>query len=98
YKVPEILKKKRHDKRREMYESKTLHAESIGWIDSDPRGYISVATQVGENDDFRKAVKVAKFWKDQLKQTDEELKLKSFHVEQVITNYFLQNPTGTVFD
>jgi hypothetical protein len=98
YKVPEILKKKRHDKRREMYESKTLHAESIGWIDSDPRGYISVATQVGGNNDFRKAVKVAKFWKDQLKQTDEELKLKSFHIEQVITNYFLQNPTGTVFD
>lgn len=98
YRVPEILKKKRHDKRREAYQSKALRAENIGWIDSDPRGYISVATQVGENGDFRKAVKIAKFWKDQLKETDEELKLKSFHVEQVITHYFQRHPAGTVFD
>ena len=98
YRVPEILKKKHHGNRHEMYQSKALYAENIGWIDSDPRGYISVATQVGENSDFRKAVKIAKFWKDKIKEIDEELKLKSFHVEQVLTHYFQKNPKGTAFD
>lgn len=98
YRVPEIIKKKSHSGRRKMYEEKITNAEHIGWIDSDPRGYISVATEVGTNSDFRKAVKIAKYWKDQLKSVDENMKLKSFHVEQVITRYFQNNPDGTIFD
>ena len=98
YRVPEILKKKSHATRRALYQAKIANAEYISWIESDPRGYISVATAVGENSDFRKAVKIAKYWKEQLKLGDENLKLKSFHVEQVITEYFQSNPESTVFD
>jgi hypothetical protein len=98
YRVPEIIKKKSHVKRREMYQARIANAEDIGWLESDPRGYISVATEVGQNSDFRKAVKIVKHWKDQIKLVDENMKLKSFHVEQVITQFFQNNPEGTVFD
>jgi hypothetical protein len=94
YKVPEVIKQKNHEKRHQTqwdpYED--------GWIHSDPRGYISVATQVGENNDFRKAVKIAKDWKNRLKNADEELKLKSFHLEQVITRMFQENETLDLAD
>lgn len=98
YRVPEILKEKKHDKRLELYQTRTLNSESVGWIDSDPRGYISVATEVGKNPDFRKTVKIVKHWKGLIKQEDENLRLKSFHVEQIITQYFQIYSEGTIFD
>lgn len=98
YRVPEILKKKGHSVRLELYQEKISNAEHIGWIDSDPRGYISVATEVGQNGDFRKSVKIAKYWKDQIKLVDKNMKLKSFHIEQVITQFFQNDPEGTIFD
>jgi hypothetical protein len=98
YRVPEILKKTKHSARNEMYERKILEGKHTGWINSDPRGYISVATEVGENDDFRKSVKIVKHWKEQLKLVDNEMELKSFHLEQIITRYFQNNPQGTIFD
>lgn len=95
YKVPEVIKEKRHSVR------KGMPWEADGkdsWIKSDPRGYIQVATLVGENPDFRKAVKVIKKWKENLKGLDEDLKLKSFHIEQVITAEFSKNSDLTLFD
>lgn len=89
YKVPEVIKQKNHQKRHEVQWDPT---RDDGWIHSDPRGYLSVASEVGENSDFRKAVKIAKDWKNRLKLADENLKLKSFHLEQVITQMFLDDP------
>lgn len=95
YKVPEVIKEKRHSVRKSL----SWKADSKeSWIKSDPRGYIKVATLVGENHDFRKAVKIVKKWKENLKNLDEDLKLKSFHIEQVITQEFLKSPDLTLFD
>lgn len=98
YRVPEVVKKKSHTDRASFYKQKSGAHESVGWIDSDPRGYISVASQVGENPDFRKAVKLVKHWKNNLEDEDGQLKLKSFHLEQVITQMFLANPDLELFD
>ena len=98
YKVPEILKRKSHSERAQFYEQKKAERQEISWIDSDPRGYISVATAVGKNPDFRKTVKIAKRWKNNLQGENEDLKLKSFHLEQVITCIFQENPRIEIFD
>lgn len=95
YKVPEVIKEKRHSVRNGIPWDPD---ENNSWIKSDPRGYIQVATLVGENPDFRKAVKVIKKWKENLKNLDENLKLKSFHIEQIITAEFSANSTLTLFD
>jgi hypothetical protein len=89
YMVPEVIKEKKHEERRKKsWDPK----DSRQWIKSDPRGYISQATAIGSNSDFRKAVKIAKFWKTSLRENiDDNLKLKSFHIEQVITNYFKED-------
>ncbi len=95
YMVPEILKEKNHDFRKSMtWDSNNIH----DWIKSDPRGYIKVATLVGQNQDFRKVVKLVKKWKNNLNDFDEKLKLKSFHLEQVITKLFQQFSDTCVFD
>lgn len=87
YKVPEVIKQKNHEKRHQTQ----WDPYRDGWIHSDPRGYLSVATRIGENNDFRKAVKIAKDWKNRLKDADANLKLKSFHLEQVITRMFQED-------
>lgn len=89
YKVPEIIKEKDHDKRKSIYWDPI---DKSFWISSDPRGYIKQAQLVGSNDDFRKAVKIVKHWKETLRDIDNDLKLKSFHLEQVITQQFQNNP------
>lgn len=96
YKVPEVIKERNHDVRKTMaWDPAVEH----GWINSDPRGYIKVATDVGINSDFRKTVKFIKRWKNNLSETtNKELKLKSFHLEQVVTKIFLQNPQIDIFD
>ena len=95
YKVPEVLKVGNHQKRQEFYKA----AKSMDWIKSDPRGYISVATKVGANTDFRKTVKFVKKWKHHLSEFSKgTLKLKSFHIEQIITAYFKANPDMQIFD
>lgn len=96
YKVPEIIKERNHDIRKTMAWDPTAEQ---GWINSDPRGYIKVATDVGVNPDFRKTVKFIKKWKNNLSEaTNKELKLKSFHLEQVVTKIFLQHPQIDIFD
>lgn len=95
YKVPEVVKEKSHSKRNAL----TWNAsDSHSWINSDPRGYIKVATEVGINTDFRKTVKFIKRWKNNLCDQDQNLKLKSFHLEQVVTQIFKQNPNIEIFD
>lgn len=90
YKVPEVIKQGNHEKR---HLASWNPDQDNGWIHSDPRGYISTATAVGVNSDFRKAVKIAKDWKNRLKAEDDKLKLKSFHLEQVITAMFQKDPS-----
>jgi len=95
YKVPEVIKERNHTKRNTLaWDASNSHS----WINSDPRGYIKVATEVGVNTDFRKTVKFVKRWKNNLCDKDQNLKLKSFHLEQVVTKIFKQNPSIEIFD
>lgn len=97
YKVPEVIIAGNH-KRRTAYYNENKNRE-MNWITSDPRGYISLASEVGVNPDFRKTVKFVKRWKNCLSEaTQGELKLKSFHVEQVITGYFKDVSNLDMFD
>jgi hypothetical protein len=100
YKVPELLKKRHGKARVDYYQKLASERGQMGWIDSDPRGYIKVASNVDHvsNGEFRKSVKIVKFWKNKLKEIDEPLKLKSFHLEQVVTRYFQENGSIQVFD
>lgn len=95
YKVPEVIKERSHVKRNTLtWDASNSHS----WISSDPRGYIKVATEIGVNTDFRKTVKFVKSWKNNLCDKDQNLKLKSFHLEQVVTKIFKQNPNIEIFD
>lgn len=89
YKVPHVIKEKDRSKRHKQEWDPT---DKNQWISSDPRGYISQAQEVGKNQDFRKAVKIVKHWKRTLRDIDDTLKLKSFHLEQVITKQFQDKP------
>jgi hypothetical protein len=89
YKVPHVIKEKDRSKRHKQEWDPTDKSQ---WILSDPRGYISQATEVGKNQDFRKSVKIIKHWKRTLRDIDDSLKLKSFHLEQVLTQNFQDNP------
>lgn len=95
YKVPEVIKVNKHYERKNLsWNSSDAHA----WIKSDPRWYIEVATQLGSNTDFRKTVKFVKKWKHCLVKSDSTLKLKSFHLEQIVTNIFQKNRNIEIYD
>lgn len=98
YKVPEVIKENSHKKRNDVYLKIQSEHRDMSWIDSDPRGYIKMATEIGKNTDFRKTVKIVKRWNDNLKNLDESLKLKSFHLEQVITKLFESSSDICIFD
>jgi len=99
YKVPEILGQQHGKTRAEYYQKSFSEQKEIGWIVSDPRGYIEVAKRVNLlNNDFRKAVKFIKSWKNSCKTKDADFKLKSFHLEQVVTIYFQENTHLEIFD
>lgn len=69
------------------------------WIKTDPRGYISEATEINRmSSDYRKAVKLAKFWKSSCKSANDDFPLKSFHLEQIFAGYFRRYPHHTFFD
>ena len=100
YFVPEILNVV-HSKRKLLYEefSRTKTNESEWWIKSDPKGYIRIASELNNvNKDFRRVVKFIKRWKYNCKEVEEEFKLKSFHIEQVLTEYFINNIKNEIFD
>lgn len=98
YKVPEIIKETSHRKRKDIYFKLQENHIEMSWINSDPRGYIKVASDVGKNTDFRKTVKLIKRWKNNLCEQDSDLKLKSFHLEQVVTKLFQNNKNIDIFD
>jgi adenylyl/guanylyl cyclase-like protein with sensor domain len=98
YLVPEIFSKNHRAKMRR-YEELAERRQAMAWINSDPRGYIYVARDVNDaNPDFRKAVKIAKAWKQACCEASKSFKLKSFHLEQVITGYFRANRSIDLFD
>lgn len=100
YKVPEVLTRKHGEQRRMFYQELSLIHKDMDWIASDPRGYIKVASDLDKqtNGEFRKSVKIVKCWIYLLAAVDDNLKLKSFHIEQVITLYFLNTPNYQIFD
>jgi len=99
YKVPEILRKKHGEKRTEFYQQLTAKRRQMGWINSDPRGYIQVATEINKtSNDFRKSVKFVKAWANSYKAKYDDFKMKSFHIEQLITIQFGLNPRIEMFD
>ncbi|TXE15362.1 hypothetical protein ES692_17040 [Psychroserpens burtonensis] len=99
YYVPEIIKLSRGQKRTKFYNDIRQTSGQIDWIKSDPRGYIEIAKRLNkENSDFRKSVKFVKGWKNYCKERNENFKLKSFHLEQLITEDFTINNDLTIFD
>jgi hypothetical protein len=87
YMVPEIIRQN-HKARVQRYQEIAKSAQQMQWIKSDPRGYIEVAKLTNSaNADFRKAVKFVKAWHYSCKD-EFDCKLKSFHIEQLITAYF----------
>lgn len=96
YLVPEILRLG-HQRRLKKYKRVEEGKTQIDWILTDPRGYISVASALNKlNDDFRKSVKIPKKWKCVSKERNDEFKLKSFHIEQIITLYFRKDYSLTI--
>lgn len=99
YKVPEIIKTP-HKKRLAKYTKLSEEHKNMDWIKSDPRWYISVASNLDKTTkgEFRKAVKLVKKWKNNLCEADENLKFKSFHLEQIVTRFFKSNSNLEIFD
>jgi len=98
YLVPEILKAS-HQKRLERYENAARNP--IGWIKSDPRGYISAARllDTATNGTFRKTVKVVKSWRHKEKVAHEDaFMLKSFHFELICVEFFTSNPRANTLE
>lgn len=97
--VPEIITAKSRAKREEIYARKKFSHQSINWIKTDPLGYIKQAAKINNNNsDFRKSVKFLKGWKNFCKSQNDEFKLKSFHLEQLITEQLKANSNQTIFD
>tara|TARA_B100000508_G_scaffold60333_1_gene47201 strand:- start:237313 stop:238635 length:1323 start_codon:yes stop_codon:yes gene_type:complete len=98
YVVPEIARASRVE-RQQIREAVRSGQREMGWIKSDPRGYIAIASQTNaQNDDFRKAVKLVKGWRCAHKERNDSFALKSFHLEQAITTWVQQNPRAEMFD
>lgn len=96
YLVPEILRLG-HQRRLKKYKRVEEGKTRIDWILTDPRGYISVASALNKlNDNFRKSVKIPKKWKCVSKERNDEFKLKSFHIEQIVTSYFKEDSSLTI--
>jgi hypothetical protein len=100
YKVPEVIRKKHGNGRSEYYQKLLQEHKEMAWITSDPKGYIKIASDTDKitSGEFRKSVKIIKAWKNNLTSKNLDLKLKSFHLEQVITNYFQKNKNLEIFD
>lgn len=99
YKIPEVLFHRHGVNRAEYYKKLSFEQQEMGWIVTDPRGYIEVAKRVNlSNSDFRKTVKFIKAWSNACKAKDDDFKLKSFHIEQVVTSYYQENANCELFD
>jgi hypothetical protein len=99
YRIPEIARQRHGEKRSAFYETLAREHREMQWIGSDPRGYIEVAKRVNENNpDFRRTVKFVKRWKNACKEQRDDFELKSFHIEQVVTIFFQEQPHSDIFD
>jgi len=100
YKVPEIVRKKHGKNRIEYYHRLLQEYREMDWIVSDPRGYIKIASEIDQltSGEFRKTTKIIKKWRENLEDADNSLKLKSFHLEQVITKSFQGDQNLEIFD
>lgn len=98
YVVPEIATQP-HRTRSKLKEAVSRGEREMGWVRTDPRGYIRQATTLNQaNGDFRKAVKLAKGWRHHRNAADERFPLKSFHLEQIITEWTAAHPNADIFD
>ncbi len=100
YMIPEVVKSKGVEQRQKYYNDLRLENKEMGWINSDPKGYIKIASDIDSSTsgEFRKSVKLVKRWKHNLKEIVPELKLKSFHLEQVVTKYFESDQSLSIYD
>lgn len=97
--VPEIIQFRSHKKREVFYTKLQASNQKMQWIKTDPLGYIVVAAKINEkNSDFRKSVKFIKGWKNYCKDLNQNFKLKSFHLEQLITNQLNNDSSQSIFD
>lgn len=97
--VPEIIQVRSHKKRQEFYANLRVSNQQMQWIKTDPLGYITVASEINKkNNDFRKSVKLVKAWKNHCKEINEDFKLKSFHLEQIITEQLKKDNNQTIYD
>jgi hypothetical protein len=99
YMVPEILRMNRHN-RTERYVKAAKDAKPIGWIRTDPRGYVTAAAALNNsNENFRHTVKLLKSWRHASKMAfKDKFRLKSFHLEQIVQKYFEDNSGRTTVD
>ena len=97
YLVPEILDLNKHNREIRYEES---NQNPIGWIKTDPRGYIKAASDLNEaNSDFRHSAKFLKAWRHACKiEYGDEFTLKSFHLEQIIFKIFTETPDIITID
>lgn len=96
--VPELFMKSHAERQLFMEESSRL-GRTMSWITSDPRGYITIASELNKvNEDFRRSAKLVKAWKTSCKEVDENFPLKSFHLEQIVTEFFGTHVTADIFD
>ena len=98
YMVPEIVTRGRRA-RRQLYEDIAGGRHEMLCIETDPRGYNEVARRINAtNSDFRLSVKFTKGWRQSCKEKHPGFALKSFHLEQIITGYFIESPETSIFD
>ena len=65
----------------------------VGWMLSDPRGYIEDARRLNEqNESFRKVAKFDRKWRRGCKKENPEFRLKAFHLELVANDLFKRSP------
>lgn len=98
YYIPEIGNLS-SNKRKRLYENYAKEGKNIQWIKTDPRGYIEEAQNINlGNNDFRKAVKFIKAWKNSCKEKNSNFPIKSFHIEVIITQKFKEIKELEIFD
>lgn len=94
YWVPEIARLSKARRLRH-YELGT----HIGWMPSDPRGYIEDARRLNEqNESFRKVAKFSRKWRRGCKKENSEFRLKSFHLELVDNDLYKRSPDFDTLD
>ncbi len=98
FRVPELILRG-HKGRQRKYERVSQGIGAISFILTDPIGYIHKAEELNtENEDFRRSTKCGKKWKHVSSENNKDFKLKSFHLEQILTGYFDSNPNLEIYD